>query len=65
MSFEKVSDIIAMFMFLKAVDQNHFLLLSQKILIIAAISYNRSIPCVISFKKMYTLIALSSVLYEI
>ncbi len=27
--------------------------------------HNRSFPCVISFKKMYTFMALSSVLYEI
>ncbi len=54
-----------LFAFLEAVDHNPFLLFSQKLLIIDAICYNRSIPCVISFKKLYTFIALSSVLYEI
>ncbi len=46
-----------LFMLFEAVD--------QKLLIVAAICYNRSILCVISFKKMYTFMALSSVLYEI
>ena len=50
-----------LFAFLEAVDQNSFLF-SQKLLIIAAICCNRSVPCVIPFKKMYTFMALSSVL---
>ena len=54
-----------LFAFLEAVDQNCFLWVSQKHLIIEAIFYNRSITCVISFKKMYTFMVLSSVLYEI
>ena len=40
-----------------------FFFLFQKLFIIAAICYNRSIPCVISFMKMY--MTLSSVFYEI
>ena len=42
-----------LFAFLEAVDQDPFLWFSQKVLIIAAICYNTSIPCVISFKKTY------------
>ncbi len=42
-----------MFAFLEAVDQNLVLLSSSpKVLIIEAIFHNRSISCVISFKKM-------------
>ena len=51
--------------FHEAVDQNPFLWFSQKFLIIAAICCNGFIPYVISFKKIYTFMALSSVLYEI
>ncbi len=52
-----------LFGFLDPVDQNPWF--SQKLLIIAAICNSRIIPCVISFKKMCTFMALSSVLYEV
>ncbi len=41
-------------------QSKYFFVISQKLLIIAAICYNRSIPCVISFKKMYAFMGLTS-----
>ena len=54
-----------LFAFLEAEDQNPFLWFSQQLLIIAAICYSRSISCIISLKKKYTFMGLSSVHYEI
>ena len=49
---------------LEAVDQNRFFFFSKSLHYCNNLLH-RSIPCVISFKKMYTFVALSSVLYEI
>ncbi len=57
--------IIHIYQFLEAVDKNPVFFFSKTLLIIAAICCNSSIPCVIFFKKMYTLMDFSSVLDEI